>query len=132
MLIGIWRKPNELCTPGLCTVDGEPFGVTLERPWFHNKRQVSCIPEGTYTLDIRQSPKFGRPMLILDKVPGRSGILIHGANHWTELQGCIAVAEHKVDEERIQGDLSKVLKDLVRAAMNRGEKVEIQTIGERV
>jgi hypothetical protein len=126
--IAVWRKPNATCTPGLMTVDGEPFGVTLERPWMDNKRQVSCIPAATYPIAIRHSPKFNRPMIIIDKVPGRSGILIHGANHWSELKGCVAVAETRVDDERIQGDLSKELKLRVQAAFNRGETVTIQMV----
>jgi hypothetical protein len=128
MKIAIWRQPNEWCNPGVCTVDGENFGVSLERPWFHNQRIVSCVPAATYPLVIRHSPKFNRPMLTLDSVPGRSGILIHGANHWEDLKGCIAIAERRVDEERVQGDLSRVLMELVRVAFQRKEPVTIQTI----
>lgn len=129
MLIKIWRKPNATCTPGLCTVDGEPFGVSLERPWMENRRRVSCIPDGTYALGIRMSPKFRRSMLAVLDVPGRAGILIHGANHWSDLEGCIAIAERKVDEETIRGDLSMVLRGLVQKAIHTGEVVEIQTVG---
>jgi len=128
MLIGIWREKKEFCRPGIATVDGDYFGVSLERPWHNNQRIVSCIPAGKYKIEVRHSPKFGRPMMTLDSVPGRSGILIHGANHWEELKGCIAIAERRVDDERIQGDLSKVLLELVRAAQRRGEAVEIQLV----
>ena len=70
---------------------------TLELPWRDNRRQVSCIPPGTYRCSIVQSPKFGR-VYHLASVPGRSAILIHSANldgdvakgYTTQLQGCIA------------------------------------------
>jgi hypothetical protein len=128
MKLAVWRKPNQLCNPGLMTIDGAYFGQTIERPWADNKRGISCIPAGIYPVAIRHSPKFNRPMLIIDNVRGRSGILIHGANHWSELKGCVAVAETRVDDERIQGDLSKELKLRVQAAFNRGEKVTIQMV----
>jgi len=55
-----------------------------------NQRNVSCIPEGRYRLQPYRSRRFG-PCLLVAGVPGRSGILIHAANHAaTELRGCIA------------------------------------------
>lgn len=73
---------------------------TLELPWRENRRQVSCIPAGTYQCTIVQSPKFGR-VYEVKGVPGRSAVLIHPANFagdaalgWTtQLQGCIAPCE---------------------------------------
>ena len=70
---------------------------TLELPWRDNRRQVSCIPPGSYRCSIVKSPKFGR-VYHLASVPGRSAILIHSANlagdvdkgYTTQLQGCIA------------------------------------------
>lgn len=70
---------------------------TLELPWRDNRRQVSCIPPGSYRCSIVQSPKFGR-VYHVTSVPGRSAILIHAANlagdaamgYTTQLQGCIA------------------------------------------
>ncbi len=73
---------------------------TTELPWRDNRRQVSCIPSGTYTCAIVNSPRFGR-VYGVQNVPGRSHVLIHPANFggdeslgWTtELQGCIAPSE---------------------------------------
>lgn len=66
------------------------LGFTIELPWLDNAKNISCIPEGTYTLKARYSEKF-KHHLHLDAVPGRSLVLIHPANNaQKELQGCIA------------------------------------------
>ena len=59
-------------------------------PWNDNKRNTSCIPEGTYEVEPRFSKRF-KHHLILKDVKGRSFILFHPANDaLKELQGCIA------------------------------------------
>ncbi|MBS3993110.1 MAG: hypothetical protein KGZ87_05290 [Bacteroidetes bacterium] len=77
-------------THGTLYADGKAVCDTLELPWRFNKRQVSCIPEGSYRIKKRFSAKYKWHLEVL-KVPGRSGILIHPANDaQKELQGCIA------------------------------------------
>ena len=73
---------------------------TLELPWKHNERQVSCIPPGQYEVERRRSDRFGDHFHIQD-VPDRDLILIHAANHYTQLKGCIAVGHAFAD---INGD----------------------------
>jgi hypothetical protein len=63
---------------------------TLELPWKNNQRKISCIPEGTYKLEHRFSPKYGQHFWVKD-VPGRDMILIHAGNKPADLLGCIAV-----------------------------------------
>jgi hypothetical protein len=59
-------------------------------PWKDNHARVSCIPEGSYALVKRWSPKFNRHLQVMD-VPQRKDILIHPANDaLQELKGCIA------------------------------------------
>ena len=63
---------------------------SIELPWKNNHTRVSCIPEGTYELVKRWSPKFNRHLQVLN-VPKRNSILIHPANEALhELKGCIA------------------------------------------
>jgi len=63
---------------------------SIELPWKNNHTRVSCIPEGTYELVKRWSPKFNRHLQVLN-VPKRNFILIHPANDaLKELKGCIA------------------------------------------
>lgn len=80
-----------------------PSGVrlyTCEQPWNGNKTGASCIPEGTYKLKLRDSPKvksssggaFDRGWEVTG-VEGRTFIMIHPANWPHELRGCISVGE---------------------------------------
>jgi hypothetical protein len=77
-------------TNGIISLNGIKVCNTIELPWVGNKKQVSCIPEGSYRLAQRQNQKFGWHLL-LNNVPGRDWVLIHPANNAIEeLQGCIA------------------------------------------
>lgn len=74
-------------------LDSEDFSQfdcpSLELPWKDNQRNVSCIPIGTYQMIKHDSPKFGK-CFWLQHVEERSEILIHGANFYTDLRGCMA------------------------------------------
>jgi hypothetical protein len=67
---------------------------TLERSWKNNEPNVSCIPPGEYPLRLRDdlgwAKKLGRPVVEIYEVPGRSLILVHPANWWWDLKGCMA------------------------------------------
>ena len=71
---------------------------TVERPWQDNKPNVSCIPEGTYPLKLRESPiikrttggAFTKGWEVTD-VPDRSLIMLHVGNTMADVEGCIAV-----------------------------------------
>lgn len=80
---------NNLCTVGNLYHDDQLICCTIERPWLHNKVNISCIPTGIYKIKPVKSPKFGDTYQICDVV-GRTHILIHKANRPSELQGCIA------------------------------------------
>jgi hypothetical protein len=69
---------------------------TLELPFKGNARRVSCIPKSAYKVKKRYSPKYGNHFHILN-VPNRDFILIHNANYWFQLLGCIAVGENHID-----------------------------------
>jgi len=83
-------------TYGILTLpDGSTFN-TLELPWRNNETGKSCIPPGTYKVEMRDSPKFG-PCYEVKGVPNRSAILIHAGNTAgnvdkglkSDVQGCI-------------------------------------------
>lgn len=77
-------------TNGTLLIDGRFICHTIELPWKHNERMVSCIPAGTYAMVKRYSPKFSWHLHLTD-VPGRELILLHPANNaLAELKGCIA------------------------------------------
>lgn len=74
-------------------LDGElPFCLTIERPWFNNEQNISCIPSGKYLCRRVHSPRFGNTFEVGD-VPGRSAILFHKGNVMDDSHGCIIVGE---------------------------------------
>jgi hypothetical protein len=62
--------------------------VTLEDAWRDNERQISCIPQGRYTIKLHRSPRFGLTYQVVD-VPERSQILFHAGNTHKDTNGCI-------------------------------------------
>ncbi len=63
---------------------------SIELPWRLNLSNLSCIPDGTYELELFYSPSFNHHLRVKEVVD-RSGILIHPANDaLNELRGCIA------------------------------------------
>ncbi len=69
---------------------------TLELPWRENQIKISCIPAGEYPVTKRWSRKFNQHFHIRD-VEGRTYILIHPGNYYTDIQGCIVVGTDLTD-----------------------------------
>jgi hypothetical protein len=110
----IWREKQMICH-------------TIELPWQQNLPNISCIPEGLYTLEARENDRFGQHIAIRN-VPCRKGILIHPANDaQKELRGCMAPVKAHSGPGR--GLLSRQamtdLLDYVRPAFEQGEKVQL-------
>jgi len=91
------RSDGEGTFGGLTLPDGWSC-VTVELPWVDNKRGVSCIPAGTYSMHMRESGVVGRTTKWrykygwhIEDVPGRSLIMIHVANSIYDLDGCIGL-----------------------------------------
>jgi hypothetical protein len=78
-------------TLGRWTTDENNEYYTVERPWLDNKRNVSCIPDGNYTVKRVNSPKFGERMWEIADVSGRSHILVHVANYPFNVEGCVGM-----------------------------------------
>lgn len=66
--------------------------ATLELPWKDNQHDISCIPPGTYKIDLETHAKFGK-CYRLAGVPDRAGILIHVGNYPSDTKGCIILGE---------------------------------------
>jgi len=125
MELEILRVYDSDGTNGELRHDGKAICHTIELPWLQNRRRVSCIPEGRYELQKRFTQKHQHHILVV-RVPGRDGILIHPANHAkTELQGCIApVTELTGPGSGNQSRLAnEKMKALLYAAFDRNEKV---------
>jgi hypothetical protein len=85
------RKYHKKATIGvLKDPEGLPRMLTLEEPWRKNERKVSCVPEGIYTCNPYNSPKFPR-VWELQNVKDRSLILFHSGNTVADTEGCILV-----------------------------------------
>ncbi len=89
-LIRIAQTPD--VTFGVLIYNNIPFCLTLERPWLNNQRNISCIPEGFYLCERKQSPKFGDTFEVKN-VRDRSDILFHKGNLSDDTHGCILVGE---------------------------------------
>ena len=87
-------------TLGMLLYDGKEVAKTIELAWRYNQARVSCIPTGEYDVVRRSSPKYGDHFHITE-VPNRSLILIHVANYFDDLLGCIGVGKDHID---INGD----------------------------
>lgn len=88
---------SEGSTDGVLFVDSRPFCNTLE-PAQGKKVKYGkgcCIAPGIYSIDLHYSLKFGKYMLTLCGVRGRSGILIHSGNTPRDTFGCILVGQRE-------------------------------------
>jgi len=121
-------------TNGEISYQGRRICACIELPWRHNRRFISCIPEGRYRLVKRMHSRWGE-QLALANVPGREGILIHPANNaLTQLQGCIAPVTQCTAPG--VGQYSRValdrLKDLVYPVLDAGEEVWLVIVAASV
>lgn len=65
----------------------------------------TAIPQGTYSITMNLSPKFKKILPRLERVPGFTGILIHGGNTHEDTSGCILVGD-ELQDGRIKGGTS--------------------------
>ena len=98
MTVLILRSYLKKGTNGELFLNGKKICDTIELPWRDNKRRISCIPEGTYTLVKRTTERYGRHLHV-QNVANRDWILIHAFNHaLNESQGCIGPVERILGE----------------------------------
>ena len=73
---------------GVFLIHNRPFCLTLEETWNDNRKNDSCIPEGTYEVRKYSGTKYKDVWQIYD-VPNRSAILIHWGNTDNNTSGCV-------------------------------------------
>lgn len=105
--------------------------VTLELPNRHNKRNISNIPTGGYKCEVIKRPNRKKEHAILIKnVPGRSAILIHKGNFFTDIKGCVLVGTHfdYVNNDTVIDVLNSTItmKLLIEHCPPVGEEFEIE------
>ena len=113
MIVELARTYYPEWTKGLIKINDIILTHSLELPWLENQRNISCIPEGIYTLVRRQSSRFRDHLLIKD-VPDRDLILLHPANDASEeLRGCVAPVMRLIGSD--QGSYSRIALQLIMA-----------------
>lgn len=87
----------------------------------------TAIPVGTYRVMLENSPRFGPDTLTLLDVPGFQYIRVHAGNTANDTEGCILLGLST--GVSLLGGTSrpavKLVKQEVKAAISRGEVVEI-------
>jgi len=115
---------GENLTQGIITSSHLYICDSLELPWKDNQTEISCIPEGVYTIKSEIHPKKGKVIRLFD-VPKRSGILIHVGNDVSEILGCILPGVkfgNRVQESK------KHLEILVDILKNKESTLEIKRL----
>lgn len=98
---------------------------TIELPWKNNKRNLSCIPEGSYEIVTRYSKRFQNHLLVKG-VKNRRLILFHPANNaLKELEGCIAPVTYlsNIGMGTLSRPMMQKLLSLVHQAKDRKESI---------
>lgn len=85
---------------GRLSIDHDFFCFTLEDPPRSVKIQhVTAIPAGRYPVYLTYSPRFGKILPLIDRVPGFEGIRIHPGNSAKDTDGCVLVGWRRGDDE---------------------------------
>jgi hypothetical protein len=76
----------------------------------------TAIPAGRYSVILTMSNRFKRIMPEILKVPGFSGIRIHGGNTAKDTEGCIIVSSNIITQSMVQGTMERPLTDILMSA----------------
>lgn len=129
-------------TIGKLFIDGEEFCWTLEdtvRAEGVKIHGATAIPAGEYGVKVTFSNRFQRLMPILFtrginewtiQTGGVTfmGVRIHGGNTHLNTHGCPLVAYNRVSKEKIYGTAERDLTKRIRAAIERGESVNLKVV----
>lgn len=133
VLIRLRQLSNHLQTCGrfiLLNEDGDVIFkcVSLELPWVGNRRNVSCIPAGNYSVTKARSPHFGENTFHVNSVPGRSDILIHPGNFTSDIEGCILLGERFSDINNDEITDVTNSRDTIKAVKKLADDLELTII----
>ena len=118
---------TENSTIGELFLNDEFMCDTLENPYLDNQRNISCIPEGQYSVRLRtarESATRDYLHLLVKDVPNRDYILFHIGNKSSDTRGCILVGigrkQDFVSNSRLAMEL--LMKEIINLG---GEKINL-------
>lgn len=120
---------TEKSTIGKMYIDGAYFCETLEdkdRKLEEGGTKIyaeTCIPRGTYALEIDYSPKYQKMMPHILDVPQFKGIRIHPGNTDADSEGCILVGRTR--EKDFIGHSKLTYNELIIRLRDATDKIEI-------
>lgn len=125
----------EDCTIGMLLIEGIFECFTLEDvvrsgPKISTK---TAIPEGEYSVIVNESPKFRKRLPRLERVPGFTGILIHGGNTAEDTSGCILVGQQVSGNRIVAGTSTPAIQKLLlklEFAQSENDPITIQITNE--
>jgi hypothetical protein len=133
----IRNKPQSNAITGRLVIDGRWFCNTLERVGY----QILAL---CYHVAVTQSPKFKRPLPIVQNVPQRSGIRFHRGTKPEHSTGCILVLAdnnpmplHSTPytlhppQGRTAADVEQELTSLILNAQQAHEEIILEVIDYR-
>lgn len=130
MQLQLHRLPSSADTTlGVLLIDGVYECVTLEDQVRDTKVMAeTAIPAGRYKLTISWSPKFQRDMVLVNDVPGFTGIRIHSGNDKEDTSGCVLVGRVIESLTRISGGSVElpILQAKISKAAAYGEEVWLE------
>lgn len=117
-------------TIGRMYVNGKYFCDCLEDPVRLDGVKLSgktAIPAGVYPVVLNMSPRFGRVLPLLLKVPGFTGVRIHAGNTSADTEGCILVGRNRTKGRVLESraTLGRLM-DVLLPVATAGEKLEIK------
>lgn len=137
MRLAISRQTNNAVqSTGELTRDGQHQCWTLEDPVRRdpnlstpaNEGKIygrTAIPAGEYNTVITYSPKFKKDMILLENVPGYTGIRMHGGHDADDSLGCPLLGYEREASGHLLKTLeaSRELLAIVKLARDRGDVV---------
>lgn len=103
----------------------------IELPWRENQVNISCIPAGVYPAVATNRASNGDYAILLDRVPGRTEIMIHAANFVRDLRGCQAPGTGFKDIDNdgiIDVENSRQVMRLLEKHLPVGTKLDVHVI----
>lgn len=140
MKLQTWRTTEgDTFTEGKFFVDEVQECYTVEDTDRHledgiNKKVYgkTAIPRGIYPISITYSNRFKKDLILIEDVPGFTGVRIHSGNSSKDTEGCIIVGSvNKVDDDNWVGG-SRIAYDKLHRkigeALDNGETVTLEIV----